>query len=175
MRHFWRAFASTAENWRENSKISFFHYLRSLRDSLAQFWILNFYFFKNSFCFFTSKFLNWGTVTLFAYLNWVTFHFKSRYFRKDDLWNCLAKPNLSLSFLCHFHDALPTMHGYWLVWVGWRGGGGGELARQGGGLSPSHHPVQILLWGGRLGEIYSPYLPLPLTYTIFASKDMLQN
>ena len=25
------------------------------------------------------------TVTLFSFLNWVTFHFKSRYFRKDDL------------------------------------------------------------------------------------------
>ena len=34
-RHFWRAFASTIGNWRENSKISFFHYLRSLRDSLT--------------------------------------------------------------------------------------------------------------------------------------------
>ena len=35
---------------------------------------------------------------------------------------CLAKPNLSLSFLRHFHDALPTMRGE-MGWVAWGGGG----------------------------------------------------
>ena len=47
--HLWRTFASTAENWHENSKISFFHYLWSLVDILTQFWILNFEFFQNCF------------------------------------------------------------------------------------------------------------------------------
>ena len=45
-----------------DSKISFLHDLRSLRDILTQFWILNFWIFsKNVFCFFSSKFPNWGT------------------------------------------------------------------------------------------------------------------
>ena len=44
------------KNWRENSKISFFHYLRSLRDSLAQFWILNFLFLFFQKCFLLFQF-----------------------------------------------------------------------------------------------------------------------
>ena len=96
-RHFWRAFASMAD-----AKT-----LRSLKNILTQFWIFNLFlnFFKNAFCFFSSKFLNWGTVTLFSYLNWVTFHFKSRYFRKEDLWKSLVWLIILPYFWRHFPDA----------------------------------------------------------------------
>ena len=116
-RHFWRAFASTFENWRENSKISFFHYLRSLRDSLTQFWILNFYFlfFKNCSCFFTSNFLNWGTVTLFALFKLSNFSVQKQISKQRRLWKLFAKPNLFLSL----PRELPMLvHVYvWQAWV----------------------------------------------------------
>ena len=49
----------------------------------------------------------------------------------------------------------------WLAWVGWlRGEGVGQAEW---GVWSSHSPQFIYyLEGGRLGEIYSPNLPLPL-------------
>ena len=62
----------------------------------------------------------------------------------------------------------------WTAWVGWlRGGGKVGPARGGSNLTTQ---FIYYLERGRLGEIYSYNLPpSPSTYTIFASKDMLQN
>ena len=100
-----------------------------------------------------------NSVTLFAYLNWVTFHFKSRYFRKDDLWKMFGQTKL----LSLIPDVTSMMLAHKCVAsVGWMAERGEGWPGRVGGMVLTLNLVHILPWGGEVrGNILTQPPPPP--------------